>query len=62
MRLRFNAYNLQISADTIETGQFKLMWKEVNGDDKFTFIGAPVLTRGSTVGDSATELFMNYDK
>ena len=46
----------------METDQFKLMWKEVNGDDKFTFIGAPVLTRGGTVGDSATELYMNYDK
>ena len=56
MRLRFNAYNLQISADTIETGQFKLMWKEVNGDDKFNCIGTSILTRWGTVGDGTIEL------
>ena len=62
MQLLFNAYNLQTCSGTIETDHFKLMWKEVNGDEKFKFIGAPVLTRWGTVGDGATELYLNYDK
>ena len=62
MQLLSNAYNLQTGAGTIETDHFKVIRKEVNGDDKFTFIGAPVLTRYGAVGDGATALCTNYDK